>query len=83
MDDGQWHHVVGIHEAPAIELYVDGVRVDVTNVGTHIHDTTALLFFGRSSSGAEPYSGAIDEVAVYRRALTESEVVAHFAASGR
>ena len=82
--DGNWHHIVAVHDdsANALYLYVDGNQTP--------HGTDSIDFPGDfASAGAEVnlgcidlshgynFDGDIDEVAVYARALTPTEVEEH------
>lgn len=77
IDDGYWHHVVGVRDNTIAYLYVDGVLA-----GTDSSFTTASFTSTKSRIGIEywasvyyfPFSGSLDEVRVYSRALTEDEV---------
>ncbi|GIG38661.1 PKD domain-containing protein [Cellulomonas phragmiteti] len=87
-NDGQWHHVVGTSDATGTRLYVDGVRVaeGAAAVG-RIHggywrigaDTLTGWTGVPTSTG---FTGDVDEVAVYSRALGHGEVSEHFTAAG-
>lgn len=78
VNDGAWHHLVETSEAGAHALYVDGV---LTATGS-ISVSTVLnqLAVGSTNdgplAGAKPWTGDIDEVAVWSRALDASEVAA-------
>ncbi len=82
-NDGNWHHVVATLGAAGMNLYVDGV------VRATLADTVSAQVFtgywriggdsvaGWPGAGDENFAGDIDDVAVYGRALTASEVAAH------
>lgn len=85
LNDGQWHHVVGNLGPAGMELYVDGTRV-----GQRTDTTSAQAFAGywriggdRTWAGSPYFTGAIDEVAVYRAPLTADQVASHYASAGR
>ncbi|SIT68204.1 LamG-like jellyroll fold domain-containing protein [Microbacterium sp. RU33B] len=91
--DGQWHHVVASLSTAGMALYVDGV-VRATNpaVTTGEVNTTGywkvgcgkLLGWASASGGAwtQPYyfTGQIQYAAIYRIALTPTDVLNHFRA---
>jgi hypothetical protein len=86
--DGQWHHVVGVltrGTPDRLQMFVDGVGGVVANPpanGWNITSARALLFGTYSGGEASPdfrYFGALDEVAIYPRALTAPEIAAHYA----
>jgi hypothetical protein len=83
---GLWHHLVVTRDASmTIRLYVDGVEHD-QGTGEMSWDFDADLLFGSNHVGADtdrisfPFQGAIDEVAVYAKALTAERVAEHFRA---
>jgi PKD repeat protein len=84
-NDGQWHHVVATQGQNGMVLYVDGTQVgtDPQRIGRSYAgywriggDTTPA---DSTSSG---FTGRLDEVAVYDRELTTSEVTQHLTLGG-
>lgn len=81
--DDTWHHLAMKWDStvtnPYISLYLDGTLVDTRTltgsgittknlpmyIGRHYHDTTGLWYY---------FKGMIDEVRIYNRALSESEI---------
>jgi PKD repeat protein len=85
-NDGRWHHVAGVLSPAGMQLYVDGelagADADVT-VGEHLALGYWRVGGGSAVTGLPgALSGAIDEVAVYKRALTPAEIAQHVAAAG-
>ncbi|HKY33165.1 MAG TPA: LamG-like jellyroll fold domain-containing protein [Candidatus Polarisedimenticolia bacterium] len=81
--DGQWHHVVFVADGAGGSLYVDGVlRGTRPWTGKPGPATTGQgLSLGRYPGTARPYfSGALDEVRLYNRALAPQEAAALHAA---
>ena len=83
--DGNWHHVVAVRDNSTDEniVYVDGVeqaRADF-DYSAGFDSAAAAVNIGwlANFSAAFQFDGMIDEVALYDRALTESEIVAHYA----
>ena len=77
---GCFQHVAGTYDGAAMRLYVNG-----NLVGTH--PIAATLTPGQLdpmeiSSFYEPMVGEIDEIRVFRRALTAAEIAAIYAAAG-
>ncbi|MDQ2828271.1 MAG: LamG domain-containing protein, partial [Chloroflexota bacterium] len=75
---GRWHHYVYTYDGmPGVQgthqLYVDGVRVATSTVPPQTATPTALQF-GRWTGGSEYFQGALDDVRIYTRALSLSEV---------
>ncbi|MCD6506793.1 LamG domain-containing protein [Candidatus Poribacteria bacterium] len=74
VNDGKWHHVIGMKVGDKVKVYIDGKE-----------DASAPLS-GKAKYGGNDYplvfmrhydrflSGIIDEVAIFKRALTEDEI---------
>jgi len=80
--DGEWHHVVFVQEDGERRVYVDGELDDVELVakpeGTfNINDTTIGGIL--RSSASHWVTGLIDDVAIWKRALSDDEVGSLFA----
>jgi len=76
---GKWSHIVGTYDGTTLWLYIDGVQVD-TNAGDGgaCYDGSAVLAIGAASDlgGTAPdaYDGLVDDVMIYNRALSASEI---------
>jgi len=79
---GAWHHVVLARAGEEVRLYLDG-QVDAPEVqGNLPHNFDGhQLFFGTRSDDLAPLMGRLDEIAVFRSALTPAQVQAHFGAA--
>jgi len=77
-----WHHVVLARAGEEVRLYLDG-QVDAPEVqGNLPHNFDGhQLFFGTRSDDLAPLMGRLDEIAVFRSALTPAQVQAHFNAA--
>jgi hypothetical protein len=77
VNDGNWHFVAGVFDGANGYLYVDGV-LDATSVRDHPLPTNAYEV--RIGSNAEEpfreWNGQIDEVEIFDRALSASEILA-------
>jgi hypothetical protein len=75
-----WYHVAATSSGGEVTLYVDGAPY---STGTPTLETgTGAFYIGKigGSPGAERrLDGAVDEVAVYDRALTAEEIAALYA----
>ena len=87
--DGHWHLVVGTYDNQTVRLYVDGVQVGTgtpTSGGIQYGLPTQnnLLLGNYDNGGASSnnyhYSGLLDEVTIYNRALSATEVHNDFTA---
>jgi hypothetical protein len=76
---GQWTHVAVVYRpGVAVDLYIDGQRVvhDTNSKPTATVANTAEVRLGTRGDGQFPFTGAIDDVRVYDRELTDAEVAA-------
>ena len=76
--DGRWHHIALTYDGHIARLYVDGV-LEVHQKKVYATTSIGRVYIGSTVYGSEEYfPGLIDEVAVYSRALTPSEIRAIF-----
>lgn len=75
--DGTWHHVVWSDNNGQARLYIDGVLDEsdffYTRVGNFSFNQTTFAAIVRAAVGFH-FTGALDDVAVWNRALTLTEV---------
>lgn len=76
---GRWHHlaVISRTQQPQMHLYLDGVLLSPDVPGekfNYAQKGHPLLLGSSTAKGQEWFTGAIDEVAIYRRALTPEEI---------
>jgi Concanavalin A-like lectin/glucanases superfamily/Bacterial Ig-like domain/Bacterial Ig domain/PKD domain/Glucose / Sorbosone dehydrogenase len=71
-----WSHVAATYDGLALRTYVDGVQVGTSAFTGAITTSTGLLQIGANAIWGEYFQGLIDEVRVYNRALTPSELAA-------
>lgn len=82
LTDGNWHHMAIVksgHSPATITAYLDGALLGVaqqTFSNPIVFDTDAEFAIGGFSNATYPAEGVFDEVAVWRRALSQDEVVA-------
>jgi PKD repeat protein len=79
-NDGKWHYMSASQSSAGLKLFVDG-QLSGTNPQTQAQDYSGYWRVGGDTTwgNTAPYfSGTIDEVAVYPRALTSSEVQNHY-----
>jgi hypothetical protein len=88
-NDGAWHHIVGTQGPRGMVLYVDGISRG-TNSQVIPQPYDGYWRVGGDNLGGWPdqpssnfFAGRIDDVSVYPSALSKTQVVAHYVASGR
>ncbi|MDO8336235.1 MAG: LamG domain-containing protein, partial [Candidatus Saccharibacteria bacterium] len=76
-NNNKWHHIVSVYDGAFVRLYIDGISAGTPTA------LTGNLFSGDkfnignisdSSSATWKFGGSIDDVRVYSRALSASEV---------
>lgn len=78
--DGAWHHVVGQQSDTGMQLFVDGKLVGSNDVRSADPYTGYWRVGGDTTWEGDPFwAGTVDEIAVYSRALSETEVATHHA----
>lgn len=72
-----WHHLVGTYDGSTVKLYIDG-----TSAGSTAEAGTGVIYYqpggiaiGRDGDNPGKYfSGLIQDVRIYNRALSDSEI---------
>ncbi len=85
---GAWSHVLvtwtGSATATNVKIYVNGVETAYgatqNAVGTRTSDAALSLYIGNESGGTRSFDGLMDDVRVYNRVLTASEITAVYRA---
>ncbi len=75
-DTSGWHHVAATKDGGSVHLYVDGVDVTGTVDPQTMVANSLPMGIGQSSDTAY-FAGSIDEVALYRTALTGDQLRSH------
>ena len=77
----QWTHVVGTYDGVQSVVYMNGVLADARSCSGPMSQGPNDLFLGHMENAADrDFDGLMDEVAIWPRALTSSEVAALYAA---
>ncbi len=78
---GQWRHVVLVHDGAKDKIFVNGVLANQKDVVGALNHTSQPLGIGNNPIDAGNYfKGSLDDIQVYNRALSDSEVAALYAA---
>lgn len=79
---GTWSHVVGTYDGSTIKVYLNGALVQsLAYTAPLVHSSSPLLIGNAVGAGNFHWTGGLDEVAVYSRSLTATEVAQHYAAA--
>jgi hypothetical protein len=69
-----WTHLAATYDGSVLRLFVNGSQVSSLTVGGPIRNDALPLRIGNSTYPGECLPGTIDEVRIYGRALTQSEI---------
>lgn len=75
-DTGKWYHIAAVYDSKTVKIYING-KLDVSKAaaGNPINLGDPRNFYiGRSENG-RPIYGAISEARVWKKALTQKEIV--------
>ena len=72
----QWNNIIVTGDSSGLKLYLNGVLTGSTAVAYSGSSTADALEIGRSSAFADYFKGNIDEVRLYNRSLSQTEVTA-------
>lgn len=70
-----WTHVVMVFNGTDTLSYINGIYTDKFYLGTNMATNTNAVSIGRRSAG-ENFNGTIDEVLIFNRSLSSSEILA-------
>jgi Concanavalin A-like lectin/glucanases superfamily/CARDB len=72
---GTWYYLAGVRQANVLRLYVDGVLRATTTEATPTNiDNNGQMKIGALNPGTQFMAGDIDELDIYNRALSQSEI---------
>lgn len=79
LNTSSWKHIVCVRDSNHAKLYIDGVLVDSMGKSSITYPSygsgNVRAFIGIRNNFSNPFNGKIDDVIIYNRALTYSEVI--------
>jgi hypothetical protein len=75
----EWYHVVGVKKGTSLKMYVDGKIDGPTNRNSNYVGKDGRATIGRAFYAEAFFNGKIDEVAIFKKALSADEVAALYA----
>ncbi len=69
---GEWYHIAASHDGATVKCYLDGVETDSAPMTDFAGGPSTLLI--GSDGWRSDWIGAIDEVAIYNRDLSDGEI---------
>jgi hypothetical protein len=76
-NNGKWHHVAFSFQsgvADGVEIYLDGNSVGTTSMNVLDHTLDLAIGYGGALAASQWFNGEIDEVALWGRVLTSSDI---------
>jgi hypothetical protein len=75
-----WYHIVSMRSDTEMKLYVNGVLIGTSSTNNSLpkYGSPNAALIGMRSNMTLPFDGAIDDIAIYNRTLTEAEVLKLF-----
>jgi Concanavalin A-like lectin/glucanases superfamily len=74
LETNSWTHLATAYSGGSVRLYVNGTLAATTPVPGPLPNSSGPLRIGGNSMWGEYFSGLIDEVRVYDRALSAAEI---------
>ncbi len=85
VNDGRWHQIVAVYRAGSTNsIHVDGTAAQASRASLGMPGNSAPFLIGGITQGTTPtayYTGLVDEVALFNRALTNAEIAALYEAA--
>ncbi len=74
--DGQWHHALVTYDGSFQRLYIDTTLISSSAITGNITSNSNTTLIGRDTTGASNFNfnGLLDDVRIYNRALSATEV---------
>lgn len=75
---GNWYYLVGTYDGATVKLYINGILAKSTPATGMLSDYGKDVHIGRFSNINSFLPGLIDEVRIYNRALSDTEILEHY-----
>jgi len=73
--DGGWHHAAAAFDGKLMRVYLDGRLIgELERPGKLATNTRAVAFIGSNGGRREYFQGALDDLRIYREALTADQI---------
>jgi len=83
---GKWYHIAGVYDGSDLRVYINGNISNRETIGPlvlYAGDHLPLVIGNRYPDMARPFNGIIDDIRVYTRPLSDTEVWELYAWKGR
>ena len=75
--DTDWHHVALTYDGTTMKIFLDGLMRTYASKSGNLQSSTADVYIGKQQN-INPFKGTLDEMLVYNRALTDTEILQVF-----
>ena len=82
VDDGRWHHLVGVSDGRRAAFYLDGELEDSADAKPIAQNDAPVMIGCNSDARERKFNGWIDDVRLYGYGLSEAEVKALYRGGG-
>ncbi|PIV54789.1 hypothetical protein COY52_13015 [Candidatus Desantisbacteria bacterium CG_4_10_14_0_8_um_filter_48_22] len=81
---GAWYHMAGTYDGSRVRTYINGIEKGTSGVTSgSIDNNSGPLYIGKDVDGSGAFDGIIDDVKIYNRALSDTEIKATYQAKAR
>ena len=70
-----WCHIAGSYDGTTLKIYFNGVLANSASANDQFVSSGQSVFIGNVGNGLLPFVGALDEIQMFDRALTDAEVM--------
>ena len=71
---GQWSHLAVVFNGSQVQFYMNGALASTAALAASIRHAATRCYLGADVSADQFFSGSLDDVRLYNRALTQAEV---------
>ena len=83
--DSTWHHIAVTYDQSYVKFYIDGLLDNTVALSGNLLPIAAdgILRIGNNWNNNDPFSGVIDEICIYNRALSQAEIQLLYGSIGK
>ena len=81
LQSGRWYHVAATYDGSMWRLYLNGLQDGLRSESGTLLSGSNPFYIGAQGIGSFPFSGSVDDVHIYRRALSPQEIAAIYNAT--